>query len=241
MFRWHLVMLPPDIGVCVLPISSYFSLEVRFYNTAKTVGCLDAIAGTALPIIPSFLSSPCTSIYWVPSCAPLARKYIYSFLKYSFLLVLPPLKLARCWVRGARQDGEWKWQLLGAASPQGAAASPQGHSCEAAWGTQSNPFAVQIQEESRLQRLSNILAASFSATCHLSSDHWGAVCSAPTCRFRSKEWSVKVFCRDSPTLQFFALCNRLSLVCLLASEINSLSALDDFHNIHCDSEFQCSG
>lgn len=98
-------MLPPDIGVCVLPISSYFSLEVRFYNTAKTVGCLDAIAGTALPIFPSFLSSPCTSIYRVPSCAPLARKYIYSFLKYSFLLVLPPLKLARCWVRGARQEG----------------------------------------------------------------------------------------------------------------------------------------
>lgn len=152
-----------------------------------------------------------------------------------YIFFLPLVELARGWVRGARQDEEWKWQLLGAGLR---AASPQGYSCEAAWGTRSHPFAGQMQEESRRQHLSNILAASFSATC---SDHWGAVRSAPTCRFRNKEGSVKVFCRGSPTLWFFPLCNRLFLVCLLALEITSLSALDDFHNIHCDSEFQCSG
>lgn len=141
--------------------------------------------------------------------------------------------------QGVGEKGQAGWGVEVAASGNWlAAASPQGHSCEAAWGTQSHPFAVQIQEESRLQRLFNILAASFSATC---SDRWGTVCSAPTCGFRNKEWSVKVFCRDSPTLQFFPLCNRLFLVCSLASEITSLSALDDFHNIHYDSEFQCSG
>lgn len=116
MFRWHpvvLTVLPPDIGVCVLPISSYFSLEIRLYNTAKAFGCLDAIAGTALPLFPSFPSSPYTSIYRVPFCAPLARKYRNTFffqIQISFLLLLPSLNLARGWVRGARKDGEWKWQ-----------------------------------------------------------------------------------------------------------------------------------
>lgn len=80
MFRWHsgvLTVLPSDLRVSDLSISSYFSLEIRFYNTTKTNGCLDAIAETALPLFPSIPSCPYTSIYQVPSCAPLARKDMY--------------------------------------------------------------------------------------------------------------------------------------------------------------------
>lgn len=182
---WHRCLWSPHF--------CYFSLEIRFYNITKTNGCLDAISGTALPLFPSLPSSPYTSIYQVPSCTLLARKYMY--FKNIFLLFLPSLKLARGWVRGTRQDGEWKWQLLGAGLQ---AASPQGYSCEGGCMRNPEPSLCSADPGGKLAATPfQHLAASFSATC---SDHWGTVFSAPTCRFRNKEWSVKVFCRHSPTL-----------------------------------------
>lgn len=75
-------------------------------------GCYCRDSPASLPFLSKFhqhllgpiLCSTCKEIYIF---------FFFFWIQISFLLFLPLLKLARGWARRARQDGEWKWQLLG--------------------------------------------------------------------------------------------------------------------------------
>lgn len=217
-----------------------------FYSTAKPIWCLAATAGAALPLFLPFPSSPCYQHLSSPILqrAPLARKYFLFFFKYRLpFYSFHPSK--------SRLGGGWEGL--------GKTGRRRGFGRELAciiniifsissglrpWGCLGNCIhaAIPLQQEPGRKARCNAFPAvcpRFPRPPAVAAE--GLFTVLHTCRFRNKERSVKVFCRDSPTLWFFPLRSRLFLVCLLASEITSLSALDDFHNIYCDSGFQRSG
>lgn len=127
--------------------------------------------------------------------------FICLFLKHRFssLLFSPSQGWLRGgWQRSGRAESGRGWELA--------------CSCSISSGLQpgdpqslSHPFAVWAWEESWMQCLSHSLAHLPQQPVPVAE---GLFVVFHTCRFKSKEWSTKIICRDSPTLWFFPLCKQ---------------------------------